>query len=176
VSRIIPQKSRRTQSTNLSIAEENRLRLAAVVGNDSKRLNSQMLKDRERIENDPEKLKLIGEDHRTPKELTMELSLKEKTILKNFKSLVDRIENGEPASQMKLPDSPAGRSCEVLSSRPDLRPQPTSPELPVPTLPNAGLEVFPDEDLIKLAQKYGVMYEPYNRQAVLSALTALDAK
>jgi len=63
VSRIIPQKSRRIHSTNLSIAEENRLRLAAVVGNDSKRLNSQMLKERERIENDPAKLKLIGEDH-----------------------------------------------------------------------------------------------------------------
>jgi len=106
----------------------------------------------------------------------MELSMKEKTILKNFKSLVDRIENGEPASHVKLPDSPAGRSCEVLASRPDLRPQPTAPELPVPTLPNAGLEVFPDEDLIRLAQKYGVAYEPYNRQAVLSALTALDAK
>jgi len=64
MSRIIPKKSRRTQSTNLSIAEENRLRLAAVVGNDeSRRRHSKLLRERERIENDPAKLKLIGEDH-----------------------------------------------------------------------------------------------------------------
>lgn len=106
----------------------------------------------------------------------VELTDEEKGLILGLKKLLSKLEGvpQEDPGERLMQHSASGRSCEILQARPELRQNPL-PEA-VPTSQDIPLDCFPDEDLILLAEKYGVEGEPFDRERVLSQLKAIDAK